>query len=141
MSDRLAISMADAVAPSDSRTSNRSARTVAGATLIEIGMEPHLSPAQVDLLRAEADRAMSAPVAGALSLFDAHVDERVVALRTAPVPSDAIRLDALFAAFAAWRSPLGSAISAYVVCRLADAIASIHRADHVPPIIDRAGVL
>lgn len=109
--------------------------------MIEIGFDRVLSREEVERLGFEADQAMSAPVPGALPLFDARISPQHAVLRTAPVTGDAIRLDALFAAFAAWGSPFGSAISAYVVCRIADALASIRRAQRSAPIVDRAGVL
>src|SRR5262245_46807231 len=123
MSDRLAISMADP--GSDSRISNRSARTVAGATVFEVELGRTLSELEPDHLRSGARQAMSSPAGGALPLFDADISPFHVALRTLPIPADTLRLDALFAAFAAWGSPFGSPISAYLVCRIAEALAAM----------------
>lgn len=108
--------------------------------MIEVGFDRVLSREEVDRLGFEAQQA-ARPVIGALPLLDARISPEQAVFQTAPIRGDAIRLDALFASFSAWGSPFGSAVSAYLVCRIAEAITALRRVQRAAPIVDRAGVL
>lgn len=99
-----------------------------------------LTPSELELLRADAAYARATPSEAGLRLLGATIEANRVALSTAAIPPGAIRLDALFAAFAAWGSPFGSQVSAYLIARIARALGAMHRTGRVPPIVDRAGI-
>ncbi len=92
------------------------------------------------MLQADADYARTTPSEAGLRLVGAKIEKKKIVFSTPAIPPGAIRLDALFAAFAAWGSPFGSQISAYLIARIAHALALMHRAGRVPPLADRAGI-
>lgn len=98
-----------------------------GGVTLSLELAEPLGAAEASRLTLEAEHAAAHPIPGMVEVRRARIAGTRVEIDLGPLPPDVIRLDALQALFSRRGFPLGSALSAYIVERLATITGALHR--------------